>query len=90
MHGPYSVEVMVKSVKGTCNFGHEVGDRIVLDGRCVKGEVCYSALLALLPRVYGLRFGAEYPWLKDKNIIETACPDWRNPVVFEATRRLEE
>lgn len=38
------VEVTVKSQKGTCHFGHRVADKIVFNGRTVKGPICYSAL----------------------------------------------
>lgn len=55
----YVVEVTVKSQK--CAFGHKIGDRIVFNGRSVKGDICYSALMVLLPKVYAMRFGAEFP-----------------------------
>jgi uncharacterized repeat protein (TIGR04076 family) len=80
------VEVTVKSQKGKCGFGHKVGDKIIFDGRSVKGEICYSALMVVLPKVYAMRFGAEFPWAKNKNIILNVCPDAENPVVFEIKR----
>ncbi|MBS7646571.1 TIGR04076 family protein [Candidatus Bathyarchaeota archaeon] len=80
------VEVTVKSQTGKCAFGHKVGDKIIFDGRSVKGDVCYGALLILFPRVYAMRYGAEFPWIKDRDILYTACPDPENPVVFEIRR----
>ena len=80
------VEVMVKSQRGKCAFGHRVGDKIVFDGKSVKGEICYSALIVLLPKVYAMRYGAEFPWAEDKDVIYNACPDSENPVVFEIRR----
>ncbi|MEM3641095.1 MAG: TIGR04076 family protein [Candidatus Bathyarchaeia archaeon] len=80
------VEVTVKSQKGKCNFGHKVGDKIVFDGKSVKGDICYAALLVLLPKVYALRHGVEFPWLEDKDVVHHACPDPDNPVVFEIRR----
>lgn len=80
------VEVTVKSQKGTCAFGHKVGDRIVFDGKSIKGDICYSALMVLLPKVYAMLYGAEFPWAEDKNVIYNACPDPENPVVFEIRR----
>ena len=41
------VEVTVKSLKGTCHFGHRVGDKIVFNERTVKGPICYSALTTI-------------------------------------------
>ena len=83
---PCNVEVIVKSQKGTCAFGHEVGDKIVFDGKSIRGDICYSALMVLLPKVYAMRYGAEFPWSESKDVISNACPDAENPVVFEIRR----
>lgn len=80
------VEVTVRSQKGKCAFGHQVGDKIVFDGKSIKGNICYSALMVLLPKVYAIRYGVEFPWSKNKDIICNACPDAENPVVFEIRR----
>jgi len=80
------VEAVVKSQKGKCSFGHKVGDKIVFDGKTVKGDICYSALMVLMPKVYAMRFGAVFPWAEDKDVIFNACPDGENPVVFEIRR----
>lgn len=80
------VEVTVKNQKGKCAFGHKVGDKIVFDGKTVKGNICYSALMVLLPKVYALRYGAVFPWAEDRDVICNACPDAENPVVFEIRR----
>jgi uncharacterized repeat protein (TIGR04076 family) len=80
------VKVTVKSQKGKCNFGHRVGDKIVFDGKSVKGDICYSALMVLLPKVYAMRYDADFPWAEDKDVIFNACPDGENPVVFEIRR----
>jgi uncharacterized repeat protein (TIGR04076 family) len=80
------VEATVKSQRGRCAFGHKVGDKIVFDGKSIKGDICYSALMVLLPKVYAMRYGVEFPWAEDKDIIFNACPDPENPVVFEIRR----
>ena len=80
------VEVTVKSQEGKCAFGHKEGDKIMFDGRSVKGDICYSALLVLLPKVYALRYGVEFPWSKNRDVVVNACPDADNPVVFEIKR----
>ena len=81
-----TVEVTVISRKGKCAFGHRVGDKVVFDGRSVKGDICYSALTVLLPKVFAMRYDASFPWTQDKHIIFNACPDGENPVVFEIRR----
>ena len=83
---PYDIEVTVKSVKGKCSFGCKVGDKVYFDGRTVKGSICYSALMTILPKVYAMRYGAEFPWARNKDVILNACPDHENPVLLEIRR----
>ena len=86
MYMPHTIEVTVKSQKGKCAFGHKVGDKIVFDGRSVDGDICYSALMVLLPKIYATRYGVEFPWTENKDVMLNACPDAENPVVFEIRR----
>lgn len=85
----YTVIVTVISQQGHCAFGHQVGDRVVLDGRRVQGEICLHALYSFLPKVFAMRYGARFPWLKDPDVATHACPDAYNPVVFEIRRMKE-
>ena len=85
----YKITATVRSVKGHCDFGHRVGEKVVFDGETVQGRVCLHALYSFLPKVFAMRFGAEFPWLEDKDVATHACPDAFNPVVFEI-RRVEE
>ncbi|MBC7249477.1 MAG: TIGR04076 family protein [Anaerolineae bacterium] len=82
----YKVVVTVISQHGQCAFGHQVGDRVVFDGRTVQGEICLHALYSFLPKVFAMRYGAQFPWLEDKDVATHACPDAYNPVVFEIRR----
>jgi uncharacterized repeat protein (TIGR04076 family) len=81
-----TVELRVTEQRGTCGFGHRVGDVIVFDGRKVDGEICLSVLCGVLPKVFAMRHGVEFPWLEDKDVATHACPDADNPVVFEVRR----
>lgn len=81
------IEVTVKSQKGKCNFGYKVGDKIIFDGKTVKGNTCYAALMILLPYVYALRYDAKFPWASHEDVITIACPDAENPVTFEIRRQ---
>lgn len=84
---PYDIEVTVKKVQGTCSFGCKVGDRVYFEGPKIKeGDMCASALMATLPRIFAMRFGAEFPWTKDKDVDYMTCPDPENPVTFEIRR----
>jgi len=85
----YQIIATVQSVKGHCDFGYRVGDPVVFDGETVQGRVCLHALYSFLPKVFAMRYGADFPWLKDKDVATHACPDAFNPVVFEI-RRVED
>ena len=83
----YMIVAKVISQKGICEFGHKVGDTVVFDGETMEGRVCLSALYSFLPKVFAMRYGADFPWLQgDKDAATHACPDAYNPVVFEIRR----
>jgi uncharacterized repeat protein (TIGR04076 family) len=82
----YDVVATVKSIRGTCPFGHKVGDSVRFNGKSVQGDMCYSALMTVIPRIHAMRYGIVYPWMTEKNVISLGCPDWENCVVFELKR----
>jgi uncharacterized repeat protein (TIGR04076 family) len=85
--GGYRIEVNVISQQGTCEFCHQVGDVVVFDGETIQGRICISALYSFMPKVFAMRYGANFPWLKENPDVSThACPDAHNPVVFEIRR----
>ena len=85
--GGYRVEARVISQQGTCEFCHQVGDVVVFNGDTIQGRICISALYSFMPKVFAMRYGANFPWLKDNPDVSThACPDAHNPVVFEIRR----
>jgi len=86
---PLTIQVRVARIEGHCAAGHQVGDEVIFDGQTVQGRVCIDALSSFLPKVFALRYGAEFPWLADKDVDLHACPDPVNSVVFEI-RRLRE
>jgi len=81
------VRAKVVSVSGTCHAGQKVGDEVVFADTEVQGRICFDAMCSMMPKVYGLRYNADLPWLKDPNApAKHACPDPVNPVVYELTR----
>jgi uncharacterized repeat protein (TIGR04076 family) len=84
----HKVSVKVVSQKGTCELGHKVGDRWVVDYETPKG-LCIFAFSSLFPSLLALMFGGSFPWEKDPDVTTVACPDATNPVIFEL-RRLRE
>jgi len=83
---PYTVVARVIRQEGHCAAGHQVGDEVVLNGLTVQGKICIHALYSFLPKVLAMMYGAEFPWLADKDVATHACPDARNPVVLEIRR----
>jgi uncharacterized repeat protein (TIGR04076 family) len=84
-------EIILKVVeqKGSCVAGHKVGDEIVFDfdTNKIDGNICLHALYSVLPKIYAMAYGAEFPWLEDKDVSTHACPDAFNPVVYQVIRR---
>ena len=82
----FKIIARVIQQEGHCAAGHRVGDEVIFDGQTVEGKVCIHALYSFLPKVFAMRYGAEFPWLDDPDAAPHACPDARNPVVFEIRR----
>ncbi|MBM2825079.1 MAG: hypothetical protein HW402_743 [Dehalococcoidales bacterium] len=81
----YDVHVRVISQQGTCAAGHKVGDEWTIATKTPAG-VCLSAFHAILPSVRVLRFGGAFPYSNDPDTAEVACPDAKNPLIFELRR----
>ncbi len=75
----YKVVAKVISQKGTCSFGHKVGDTVVFDGETVDGRVCFSALTASFPKSLPCTMGSTFPGLMTRT-----CPPM--PVPMPTTR----
>ncbi len=85
---PYKRIVLeVIKQEGSCAAGHKVGDKIIFedDGE-IKGKICISALYSIIPKIYAMKYEANFPWLNDKNVSTHACPDGYNPLMFKVTR----
>ena len=83
---PYKIFAKIISVKGICHYGYKEGDEVVIDEHGVHGNICIHALYSLLPKAFAMMYGADFPWLEDKDVSTHACPDAENPVVFELRR----
>ena len=83
-------DMVLKVIKqeGTCAAGHKVGDEVVInfDENKIEGKVCLHALYSVLPKVFAMAYGAEFPWLEDRDVSTHACPDAWNPLVYEVRR----
>jgi uncharacterized repeat protein (TIGR04076 family) len=84
---PHTVTVKVIGQKGHCGLGHEVGDTISFSEKEIDGPICIHALYAILPKIFAMMYDARFPWLDDPDVSTSACPDAKNPVVFEISRK---
>ncbi len=82
----FTVIARVIKQEGQCAAGHRVGDEVTFTDNEVRSKVCIHALYSFLPKVFAMRYGAEFPWLEDRDVATHACPDAWNPVVFEIRR----
>lgn len=81
----YDVAVKVVSQEGTCAAEHKVEDEWVIKNKTPEG-ICLSAFSALYPFAQVLMFGGSFPWETDPDVSTVACPDAKNPIVFELRR----
>ncbi len=81
MKAAYCVQVKVVEQKGKCDFGHQVGDIATFDGNGLEGRICWHSLCSMMYKVHGLLYGADYPWLENKDVATHPCPDFKNPVI---------
>ena len=83
---PRKVIAKVVSQAGLCVMVHKIGDVIEFEHYGVKGDICINALFSMLPVAYALMHNANFPWSEDHCKELHACPDPKNPVVFELDR----
>ena len=92
MANPAKVILKIVSVKGTCAAGHREGQEFDLSKDFLVGVsgspqvLCPSTFHSLFPYWRVLRHGGEFPWEKDRDAANIACPDPFNPVVMELRR----
>ena len=83
----YQIIGTIKEVKGFCNKGHKVGDKIDLDCHD-SGGLCGFFYHDIFPNLMMLQFGGGFPasWVEDPDIMELECPDRTNAVKIELKR----
>jgi uncharacterized repeat protein (TIGR04076 family) len=76
----------IRSVKGSCNAGHSVGDQIELSGHS-SGGLCGFLYHQAFPYIIMLQFGGGFPreW-GDPDVVELDCFDRMNRVTVELRR----
>ena len=74
----------VKSIKGTCSWGHKVADKIELSCHNT-GNLCGFFYHDIFPTLMMLQFDGKRPW-GDPDIVVRECPDRANVVTIELRR----
>src|SRR5512139_1947382 len=79
----YKVQGKIVEIRGsgTCSYGHRVGETFTFDE--MGSAICQWAQNSIFPFYTVLKFGGKFPWLKDPDRLQVACPDPDNVVVFE-------
>jgi uncharacterized repeat protein (TIGR04076 family) len=82
----YKVMGKILEIRGTgiCSYGHQVGE--VFEFTEMGSSICQWALNSIFPFFTALKFGGRFPWSKDPDRLQVACPDPDNVVVFEIWR----
>lgn len=82
----YRIMGKIVEIRGTgkCSYGHREGE--VFELKEVGSTLCQWAMAGIFPFFTVLKFGGRFPWSRDPDRIQIACPDPDNVVVFELWR----
>ncbi len=83
----HRVVATIKSVKGTCNWGHKVGDQFEVSAHDTAG-MCGFFYHDIFPYIMMLQFGGGWPpeW-GPADVVELECVDRANAVRIELRRQ---
>ena len=81
----HKVAIKVVSQKGTCQQEHKVGEEWEMYDKTPE-DICLGAFLAILPQARVLMFEGSFPYSDVPDSVTVACPDGKNPVIFEIRR----
>jgi uncharacterized repeat protein (TIGR04076 family) len=85
----YKVQGKIIEIRGsgTCSYGHQVGETFAFGE--MGSAICQWAQNSIFPFYTVLKFGGKFPWQRDPDRLQVACPDPDNVVVFELWRERE-
>ena len=76
------IELTIISQRGTCVFGHTVGQKFDVSAATPAG-LCPGAYQSACSTIFALQVNGQIPWAKADGSVHIACPDPDNPVVME-------
>ena len=62
------------------------GQQFIAEATSAPEGFCPAAFADIFRYISGLRFGADYPWMKEKGQVLVCCTDGFRPVVFRVER----
>jgi len=74
------------SMAAYCDRLQEGQEFIVDETGAMPAGFCTWAWHDIYPEVTGLRFGGNYPWIKEEGLIYSCCSDGARPVFFKIER----
>lgn len=75
---------VVKSIKGHCGAGHQVGQELIFS--CWDpGGLCGFFYHDIFPNLAVLQFGGTFPWAPE-GVLTLECPDRHNLVTLEVRK----
>jgi uncharacterized repeat protein (TIGR04076 family) len=80
----YRVVGTIKEIKGSCGWGHKVGEKLELSMHDTAG-MCGLFYHDIFPWIVALQTGGEYPW-GDREAVTLECMDRENAVKIELRR----
>jgi uncharacterized repeat protein (TIGR04076 family) len=84
MSEEYKITAVVTGLKGKCNKGHKIGDKIQLS-TLDSGGLCGSFYHDIFPAITLLQYGGVFPWMQG-DTIKMECPDRYNLLQIELCR----
>lgn len=75
----------VDSFEPVCPLFH-IGEEFIVEGSDCPQGFCMAAFADIYRFISGLKFGANYPWMKEPGTVIACCTDGFRPVVFKLER----
>ncbi|MFC1921627.1 TIGR04076 family protein [Chloroflexota bacterium] len=81
----YNVSIKLIGNQKPCHNGHKVGDEWLWDDK-TPGGLCWAAYNAIFPFALVLKFGGQFPWQDNPDVVTASCPDSEVVNRFEIRR----
>lgn len=84
----YSISIKLISNLKPCNVGHKTGDEWIWADKAPSG-LCSFAFNSLYPFALVLKYGGNFPWQDNPDVLTQSCPDSDVVNTFELRRTPE-